>query len=63
MHISGSFFENYVLKYNLHTRITPGFRKVVFDSTRMIEIQMQMAERATELLALPDEPHYLLDIG
>ncbi|XP_065891310.1 probable 18S rRNA (guanine-N(7))-methyltransferase isoform X2 [Dysidea avara] len=32
-------------------------------NTRMIEIQMQMAERATELLALPDEPHYLLDIG
>ncbi len=30
----------------------------------MIEIQMQMAERALELLALPDDqPSYILDVG
>jgi 18S rRNA (guanine1575-N7)-methyltransferase len=30
----------------------------------MIDIQVQMSERAIELLALPDdEPHFLLDIG
>jgi 18S rRNA (guanine1575-N7)-methyltransferase len=33
-------------------------------STRIIDIQVQMCERAVELLALPeDESHYLLDIG
>jgi 18S rRNA (guanine1575-N7)-methyltransferase len=30
----------------------------------MIDIQVQMSERAVELLALPDdEPHFLLDLG
>jgi 18S rRNA (guanine1575-N7)-methyltransferase len=30
----------------------------------MIDIQVQMSERAVELLALSDdEPHYLLDLG
>lgn len=32
-------------------------------SSRMIEIQTQMAERALELLMLPDHPCLLLDIG
>lgn len=33
-------------------------------SSRMIDIQVQMSERAIELLALPDdEPHFLLDLG
>lgn len=33
-------------------------------SSRIVEIQMQMAARAIELLALPDEsPSYILDIG
>ena len=36
----------------------------LFPSSRMIQIQMQMAERALELLALPDDqPSYILDIG
>jgi 18S rRNA (guanine1575-N7)-methyltransferase len=35
-----------------------------YTSTRIIDIQVQMCERAVELLALPeDESHYLLDIG
>lgn len=30
----------------------------------MIEVQMQMANRAIELLALPDDfPSYILDLG
>lgn len=30
----------------------------------MVEIQMQMADRAIELLALPeDQPSYILDLG
>lgn len=29
----------------------------------MMEIQVTMAERAVELLALPDEPCFLLDLG
>jgi len=30
----------------------------------MIQIQMQMAERALELLSLPDDqPCYILDVG
>lgn len=29
----------------------------------MMEIQVTMAERAVELLALPDEPCLLLDLG
>lgn len=29
----------------------------------MIDIQVQMSERAVELLALSDEPHFLLDLG
>ena len=34
------------------------------NSTRMIEIQQKLSERALELLALPDDvPCYLLDIG
>lgn len=33
-------------------------------SSRIIEIQSRMSERALELLALPDgEPKYILDIG
>ena len=33
-------------------------------SSRMIEIQVQMAQRAIELLALPeDTPSYILDVG
>ncbi|PNF38169.1 putative 18S rRNA (guanine-N(7))-methyltransferase [Cryptotermes secundus] len=33
-------------------------------NSRMIDIQVQMSERAIELLALPDdEPHFLLDLG
>lgn len=33
-------------------------------SSRMVEIQMQMADRAIELLALADDtPAYILDIG
>jgi 18S rRNA (guanine1575-N7)-methyltransferase len=39
-----------------------GFSSVT--SSRMIDIQVQMSERAIELLALPDdEPHLLLDLG
>ncbi len=37
---------------------------VVCRSSRIIEIQSRMSERALELLALPDgEPKYILDIG
>lgn len=32
-------------------------------NSRIIEIQTQMSERAVELLNLPDEPCYLLDVG
>lgn len=33
-------------------------------SSRMIQVQMQMAERALELLSLPaDQPCYILDVG
>ncbi|ELT97074.1 hypothetical protein CAPTEDRAFT_151499 [Capitella teleta] len=32
-------------------------------NTRMIEIQEQLSERAIELLALPDHPCFILDIG
>ena len=33
-------------------------------SSHMIQTQMKMAERALELLALPDDqPSYILDIG
>lgn len=33
-------------------------------SSRMIEVQVQMAQRAIELLALPEEtPSYILDVG
>lgn len=32
-------------------------------SSRMIEVQSQMAERTLELLALPSHPCFLLDIG
>ena len=33
-------------------------------SSRMIEVQVQMAQRAIELLALPeDTPSYILDVG
>lgn len=33
-------------------------------STRMIEIQVQLSQRAIELLDLPeDQPSFLLDIG
>ncbi|XP_061197248.1 probable 18S rRNA (guanine-N(7))-methyltransferase [Saccostrea echinata] len=32
-------------------------------NTRMIEIQSQLSERALELLRLPDEPCFILDVG
>lgn len=33
-------------------------------SSRMMEVQMSMAERAIELLRLPeDQPSYILDVG
>ncbi|XP_062568734.1 probable 18S rRNA (guanine-N(7))-methyltransferase [Saccostrea cucullata] len=32
-------------------------------NTRMIEIQSQLSERALEILQLPDEPCFILDIG
>jgi len=33
-------------------------------SSRMIEIQKQLSERAIELLALPDDvPSFILDVG
>lgn len=35
-----------------------------FPSTRMIEIQLTMSERAVELLCLPeDQPCHILDLG
>ena len=59
-------FENWLILF-LHCLLWKQLvleRFCVSYSSRMIEIQMQMAERATELLALPDdEPRYLLDIG
>jgi len=33
------------------------------NNTRIMQIQAEMSERALELLALPDEPCYLLDLG
>jgi len=33
------------------------------NNTRIMSIQAEMSERALELLALPDEPCYLLDLG
>lgn len=34
------------------------------NSSRMMQIQMQMAERALELLALPEgQTSYILDVG
>jgi len=33
------------------------------NNTRIMQIQADMSERALELLALPDEPCYLLDLG
>lgn len=32
-------------------------------NSRIIGIQTEMSERAVELLALSDQPHFLLDIG
>lgn len=38
--------------------------KIFFYSSRIIDIQVQMCERAIELLLLPeDKPCFLLDIG
>ena len=40
------------------------FVSVAVRSSRMIEIQSQMSERAVELLSLPeDQPCFLLDVG
>ena len=37
---------------------------ICFCSSRMIEIQKQLSERAVELLALPDDvPSFVLDVG
>nr|QBH74329.1 hypothetical protein [Carausius morosus] len=33
------------------------------ENSRMMDIQIQMSERALELLALPDHPCYILDLG
>lgn len=49
-----------VVKFMVYT----DFHILFVISSRMIDIQVQMSERAIELLALPDdEPHFLLDLG
>ena len=40
------------------------FSFVLSHSSRMVQIQIQMAERAVELLTLPeDQSSYVLDVG
>ncbi|KAJ8870058.1 hypothetical protein PR048_029069 [Dryococelus australis] len=48
--VSGNYFT-----VDLHSTNTIG--------SRMVEIQLQMSERALELLVLPDHPCYILDLG
>jgi len=37
---------------------------LIFCSSRVIEIQKQLSERAVELLALPEDvPSFILDVG
>nr|CAD7463143.1 unnamed protein product [Timema tahoe] len=38
-------------------------QKMICCSSRMVDIQLQMSERALELLALPDSICYILDLG
>lgn len=48
---------------NRNSQILRGYCLFV-DSSRMIEIQTQMSERAVELLNLPEgQPCFLLDVG
>ena len=50
-------------KASYHT-CTPQHTHAPHHSSRMIQVQMQMAERALELLSLPaDQPCYILDVG
>lgn len=49
-----------IVKFMVYTDL----HSLFVTSSRMIDIQVQMSERAIELLALPDdEPHFLLDLG
>ena len=51
-------------KIHKHCRRPSFYKPKIYFSTRMIEIQNDMSERAIELLALPDDqPCFVLDIG
>ena len=51
-------------KIHKHCRRPFFYKPKIYFSTRMIEIQNDMSERAIELLALPDDqPCFVLDIG
>ena len=52
------FFVNFGMLWYMYIHF------LFHNSSRMIQIQMQMAERALELLSLPeDQPSYILDVG
>lgn len=60
MTFSVIYTGTFVVKFMVYT----DFHSLLVTSSRMIDIQVQMSERAIELLALPDdEPHFLLDLG
>lgn len=54
----------YVCSCALFCAVTMNINFLSVVSSRMIEVQVQMAQRAIELLALPeDTPSFILDVG